>query len=176
VPRRPILLALAIAVVTTVAVVALVQATRSPGPDAGGKAVVGQKVPTLAGTTLDGQPFDLASLAGRPVLINFWGPSCIPCRDEFPLMKAKLAEHGADGLAIVGVLTDDPVEPARSFVTQYGATWPTITDPDKALKSAYRVAGRPQTYFVDRNGILRSIQIGEMQDADFEHNYALIAK
>jgi cytochrome c biogenesis protein CcmG, thiol:disulfide interchange protein DsbE len=176
VPRRPILLALTIAVVTTVAVVALVQATRSPGSDAGGKAVVGQKVPALAGTTLDGQPFDLASLAGRPVLINFWGPSCIPCRDEFPLMKAKLAEHGGDGLAIVGVLTDDPVEPARSFVAQYRATWPTITDPDKALKSAYRVAGRPQTYFVDRNGVLRSIQIGEMQDADFEHNYALIAK
>jgi len=176
VPRRPILLALAIAVVTTVAVVALAQATRSPGSDTGGKAVVGQKVPTLAGTTLDGQPFDLASLAGRPVLINFWGPSCIPCRDEFPLMKAKLAEHGGDGLAIVGVLTDDPVEPARSFVAQYGATWPTITDPDKALKSAYRVAGRPQTYFVDRDGVLRSIQIGEMQDADFEHNYALIAK
>jgi cytochrome c biogenesis protein CcmG, thiol:disulfide interchange protein DsbE len=176
VPRRPILLALVIAVVTTVAVVALVQVTRSSGSDTGGKAVVGQKVPALAGTTLDGQAFDLASLAGRPVLINFWGPSCIPCRDEFPLMKAKLAEHGGDGLAIVGVLTDDPVEPARSFVTQYGATWPTITDPDKALKSAYRVAGRPQTYFVDRSGVLRSIQIGEMQDADFEHNYALIAK
>jgi len=176
VPRRPILLALVIAVVTTVAVVALVQATRSPGPDTAGKAVVGQKVPTIAGTTLDGQAFDLASLAGRPVLINFWGPSCIPCRDEFPLMKAKLVEHDAEGLAIVGVLTDDPVEPARSFVTQYGATWPTVTDPDKALKSAYRVAGRPQSYFVDRHGVLQAIQIGEMQDADFERNYALIAK
>ena len=175
-PRRPILLALVIAVVTTVAVVALVQATRSPGPDTAGKAVVGQMVPTIAGTTLDGQAFDLASLAGRPVLINFWGPSCIPCRDEFPLMKAKLAEHDAEGLAIVGVLTDDPVEPARSFVTQYGATWPTVTDPDKALKSAYRVAGRPQSYFVDRHGVLQAIQIGEMQDADFERNYALIAK
>jgi len=176
VPRRPILIALVVAVVTTVAIVALVQVTRSPGPDTSGKAVVGQKVPALAGTTLDGQRFDLASLAGRPVLINFWGPSCIPCRDEFPLMKAKLAAHSADGLAIVGVLTDDPVEPARSFVAQYGATWPTITDPDKTMKAAYRVAGRPQTYFVDRGGVLRSIQIGEMQDADFERQYAQIAR
>jgi cytochrome c biogenesis protein CcmG, thiol:disulfide interchange protein DsbE len=175
-PRRPILLALAIAVVTTVAIVALVQATRSPGSDPGGKAVVGQKIPSLAGTTLDGRAFDLASLSGRPVVINFWGPSCVPCRDEFPLMKAKLAEHGSDGLAIVGVLTDDPVEPARSFVDQYGATWPTITDPNRTLKAAYRVAGRPQTYFVDRNGVLRSIQIGEMQDADFERQFAQIAR
>jgi cytochrome c biogenesis protein CcmG, thiol:disulfide interchange protein DsbE len=183
VPRRPILLAIVIAVVTTVAVVALVQATRpaqgdasATGSGARGKAEVGRAVPALAGTTLDGQPFDLAGLAGRPVLINFWGPSCIPCRDEFPLMKAKLAQHGGEGLAIIGVLTDDPVEPARSFVTQYGATWPTITDPNKALKAAYRVAGRPQTYFVDRTGVLRSIQIGEMQDADFERQYAQIAK
>ena len=182
-PRRPILSAIAVAVVTTLAIVVLVQATR-PTPDDGGasgsstagRAVVDQPVPPLAGTTLDGQPFDLASLAGRPLLINFWGPSCVPCRNEFPLMKAKLAEHGGDGLAIVGVLTDDPVEPARTFVAQYGASWPTVVDPDKALKAAYRVAGRPQTYFVDRNGVLRSIQIGEMQDADFERQFAKIAQ
>jgi cytochrome c biogenesis protein CcmG, thiol:disulfide interchange protein DsbE len=182
VPRRPILLALAIAVVTTVAVVALVQTVRWAGasaPSSGvepGKAEVGKPVPALAGTTLDGASFDLASLQGRPVLINFWGPSCIPCRDEFPLMKAKLAEHGTDGLAIVGVLTDDPVEPARAFAAQYGGSWPTVVDPDKSLKSSYRVAGRPQTYFVDRNGVLRSIQIGQMQDADFERQYAQIAR
>jgi cytochrome c biogenesis protein CcmG/thiol:disulfide interchange protein DsbE len=181
-PRRPIILALAVALATTLAVVVLVQATRpagSGGPDgndAGGKAEVGKPVPALTGTTLDGQPFDLASLAGKPVLINFWGPGCVPCRDEFPLMEAKLAEHRAEGLAIVGVLTDDPVEPARSFAAQYGATWPTVVDPDKTLKATYRVAGRPQTYFVDRNGVLRSIQIGEMQDADFERQYAQIAK
>jgi cytochrome c biogenesis protein CcmG, thiol:disulfide interchange protein DsbE len=182
VPRRPILLALAVAIATTLAVVVLVQATRPVGsPDtsdggAAGKAVVGRRVPALAGTTLDGRPFDLNSLAGKPVLINFWGPSCVPCRDEFPLMEAKLAQHAADGLSIVGVVTDDPAEPARAFVAQYGATWPNVTDPDKTLKSAYRVVGRPQTYFVDRTGVLRSIQIGEMQDADFERQFAQIAR
>ena len=65
----------------------------------------------------------------------------MPCRDEFPLLEAKLAEHAADGLAVVGVLTDDPVVPAQEFVAQYGATWPTVVDPDKSIKTAYRVAG-----------------------------------
>ena len=87
-----------------------------------------------SGTTLDGEAFDLADLAGQPVVINFWGPSCVPCRDEFPLLQAKLAEHAADGLAIVGVLTDDPPAPARDFVAEYGATWPTVVDPDKAAE------------------------------------------
>jgi len=127
------------------------------------------------GTKLDGTPFDLAAYAGQPVVVNFWGPSCVPCRDEFPLLMAKLAEHAGEGLAIVGVLTDDPPELARRFIADYGATWPTVEDPDKAIKAAYRVAGRPQTYFIDGAGIIQSIQIGEVRDADFERQYAKIA-
>ena len=146
---------------------------RAPRPDSG--VAVGALAPPIIGTTLDGAPFDLASLAGKPVIINFWGPSCVPCRDEFPLFQAKLAEHATDGLAIVGVLTDDPPQTARDFVTEYRATWPTVVDPDKSIKTVYRVAARPQTYFVDRSGVLRSIQIGELTDADFERQYARIS-
>jgi cytochrome c biogenesis protein CcmG/thiol:disulfide interchange protein DsbE len=135
----------------------------------------GRPAPAISGTTLDGQPFSLASLAGRPVIVNFWGPSCIPCREEFPLFKAKLAEHAADGLAIVGVLMDDPEAPARDFVATYGAPWPTIVDPDGGIKAAYRAVARPQSYFIDAAGVLREIQIGEVTDADFERLYALIA-
>jgi cytochrome c biogenesis protein CcmG, thiol:disulfide interchange protein DsbE len=136
---------------------------------------VGDPAPPVAGTTLDGAPFDLGSLAGKPVVINFWGPSCVPCRNEFPLLDAKLAQHAADGLAVVGVLTDDPEGPARDFVARYHAGWPTVVDPAKAIKTAYRVAARPQTYFVDRAGVIRSIQIGELTDTDFERQYRKIS-
>lgn len=168
-PRRPILLALFVAGLTTLGV--LLFARSSGGP----RAVVGDPAPAIAGTTLDGEPFDLAALAGHPVIVNFWGPSCVPCRDEFPLLAAKLAAHASDGLAIVGVLTDDPAEPAREFVADYHALWPTVIDPDKSIKAAYRVAARPQTYFIDGAGVVRSIQIGELTDADFERQYARIA-
>ena len=135
----------------------------------------GRAAPGIVGTTLDGQPFDLASLRGRPVLVNFWGPSCVPCRDEFPLFKEKLAAHAGDDLVIVGVLMYDAPAPARDFIAQYGATWATVDDPDGAIRGAYRVAARPQTYFIDRSGILRSIQIGELTDTEFERQYALIS-
>ena len=135
----------------------------------------GERVPDIVGTTLEGEAFRLADLRGRPVIVNFWGPSCIPCRDEFPLLKAKLSEHAADGLAIVGVLMDDPPEPARDFVTAFGATWPTVVDPEERIVRAWQVAARPQSYFVDRDGILRSIQVGEVIESDFERQYALIA-
>ena len=135
----------------------------------------GAPVPPVEGTTLDGHPFRLADLRGRPVIVNFWGPSCIPCRDEFPLFKAKLAQHADDGLVIVGVLMDDPPEPAREFVADLAAGWPTVIDPDETIVRAWRVAARPQTYFVDADGILRSIQIGEVIERDFDRQYELIA-
>jgi cytochrome c biogenesis protein CcmG, thiol:disulfide interchange protein DsbE len=173
-PRRPIVVALAAAVVTTLAVIAIVALTRPPAAD-NGNIAKGEPVPEITGTTLDGEPFSLADLRGRPVIVNFWGPSCVPCRTEFPLLKAKLEEHASDGLVVVGVRMGDTPETARDFIVEQGATWDTVDDPDGAIKSDYRVVARPQSYFIDRDGILRSIQIGEVRDADFERQYQLIA-
>ena len=179
--HRPILAGLLVAAVTMAAFLLLVPGgglhrligDGSAAPD--GHAAVGAPAPAVVGMTLDGTAFDLKALAGKPVIINFWGPSCVPCRDEFPLLEAKLAQHASSGLVVVGVLTDDPVEPAREFVATLHATWQTVIDPDSAIKAAYRVAARPQSYFVDRSGVIRSIQAGYLTDADFERQFAQIA-
>jgi cytochrome c biogenesis protein CcmG, thiol:disulfide interchange protein DsbE len=168
-PARPIAVLLALAVATTVAVVAIVGSAKS------GDVAVGEAVPNVTGTTLDGGQFELASVRGRPVIINFWKPSCVPCRTEFPLLAAKATEHDAEGLVIVGVMSDDPVELARQFAAQYGSSWSSVIDAGGAIKAAYRVIAWPQTYFVDAAGILRSIQIGEVTEPLFERQYALIA-
>ena len=166
------------AVIATVALARLAGSLTNPSPGATESASAllakGQPVPGIVGATLEGQPFDLASLRGRPVLVNFWGPSCVPCRDEFPLLLAKLGQHASDGFAVVGVLMDDPPAPALDFIHAYAATWPTVDDPNRAFRAAYRVAARPQTYFIDRDGILRSIQVGQLTDVEFERQYALI--
>jgi cytochrome c biogenesis protein CcmG/thiol:disulfide interchange protein DsbE len=163
--------------VATLALVQLRAMLGGPGASESAAAPIArdQPAPAVVGLTLDGTPFDLASLRGRPVLLNFWGPSCVPCRDEFPLFKVKLGEHADDGIAIVGVLMYDPPAPAQDFIDAYGATWPTIDDPDGAIRAAYRVAARPQTYFIDRDGILRAIQVGQVTDAEFERQYALMS-
>jgi cytochrome c biogenesis protein CcmG/thiol:disulfide interchange protein DsbE len=166
--------------VATVAVLQLARslppASGSPAPsDGGGLIARGQPVPNIAGTTLDGQAFDLSSLRGRPVIVNFWDAGCVPCRDEFPLLLSKVRAHAGDGLAVVGVLFVNAPGPARDFVAEFHATWPTVEDPSGAIRNAYRVAARPQSYFVDRDGILRSIQVGQLTDAEFDRQYALIA-
>ena len=171
-PRRPILVALALAALATLVIVAAVALLpKGTGPGV----AKGQPAPAVSGTTLDGAKFDLASLRGRPVIVNFWGPTCVPCRDEFPLFKQELAAHAADGLAIVGVLMYDGPDDARRFVDELGANWPTVDDPSGAIRSAYRVVGRPQSYFIDAAGILREISVGQVTEAGFASFYASIA-
>jgi hypothetical protein len=99
----------------------------------------------------------------------------VPCRDEFPLFLEKLEEHAADDLTIVGVLMYDAPGPARDFMRQYGATWPTIDDPNGSLRAAYRALARPQSYFIDAAGIVRDVQVGALTDDRFELLYGKIA-
>jgi cytochrome c biogenesis protein CcmG/thiol:disulfide interchange protein DsbE len=163
-----------LAAVATLAVIVVVALTR-PGQGGGTTIERGKPAPDISGTTLDGIAFRLADLRGRPVVVNFWGPTCVPCRTEFPLLKSKLVEHAADGLVVVGILMADPPDLARSFIAEQGATWATVDDPGGTIRQAYRVAARPQSYFIDRDGILRSIQIGEVREVDFERQYDLIS-
>ena len=168
------MVAIGLAVLATLAILGFSSLVPRPSGEHPGIAV-GQSAPPIVGSTLDGASFDLASLKGRPVVVNFWGPSCVPCRDEFPLFKEKVAARAPSDLAIVGVLTDDGPDAARAFIAKYGATWPTVDDPSGAFKRAYRVVARPQTYFIDRSGVVRAIQVGQVDDAIFERLYAKIA-
>ena len=142
-------------------------ATGSPGASVIqiGSPLIGKPAPALAGMTLDGAPFDLASLRGSPVLLNFWASWCGPCRDEFPLLAAAEKRHAAQGLKVVGVLFKDDAAPARAFVADEKADWPTVADPASTIAQPWAVLAPPQSYFIDRAGIVRDIQIGQVRDA-----------
>jgi len=130
-----------------------------------GSPLIGKPAPALAGITLDGTPFDLVSLRGSPVLVNFWASWCGPCRDEFPLLAAAEKRHAAQGLKVIGVLFKDDAAPARAFVTDEKADWPTVTDPSRTIAQPWAVLAPPQSYFIDRSGIVRDLQIGQVRDA-----------
>jgi cytochrome c biogenesis protein CcmG/thiol:disulfide interchange protein DsbE len=132
--------------------------------------------PQFTLNTLDGRPVALEDMKGKPTLINFWASWCPPCREEFPLLKERLDELGPkDGLVMLGVLYKDQPELAQAFLDDFGAAWPTIDDPEGRIAKDYRVVAPPQTYFIDAEGVLRGIQIGEVRPEDFDTQYAKIA-
>lgn len=135
----------------------------------------GNPAPAISGTALDGSSLDLASFKGHPVVVNFWASWCVPCRDEFPVFKDELAAHASDGLVVLGVLYKDQADLGKSFSTDFGATWPTVTDPNGSIADAYRIAAPPETFFIDKGGVIRGVQIGAMTADTFATQYAKIA-
>ena len=172
-PRGPILLALLVAVVTTGGVFA-----RGPSRPSGGddrRVAVGSRRRRSSGTTLDGAAVRPGGLAGGRSSSTSGARAASRAATSSRCSRASC--RACRGRARGRRRPDRRparTSPGRSS-RDYGATWPTVIDPDKAIKAAYRVAARPQTYFVDRSGVLRSIQVGELTDADFERQYAKIA-
>ncbi len=142
------LLALAV-VVAVLATRPSYQATEAISP------LVGHRAPAVAGTTVDGAPFDLASYRGRWVVLNFFASWCVPCQQEEPNLVAFAYQHRQPGgAALVGVVFEDTNGAARAFQRSQGATWPTLTDPGTRIALAYGVTSPPETFLISPTGMV----------------------
>ncbi len=107
------------------------------------------------------QPVKLSSLRGKPVLLNFWGTWCPPCRAEMPEMQKIYDRMGKD-VVFLGVSMGPRDEPlgVSQFVVLNKYTWDFIHDPDSAVMNRYQVTGIPSSYFIDKSGVIRAIHVG----------------
>ena len=128
--------------------------------------LIGQPMPAFIGTTLAGDRFSSADLAGKPAIVNFWASYCIPsCVDEHPVLLALAARHGRD-LQMVGVLVNDTPDGARGFLARYGqVSWPTVLNTDGGISIDYGVTGPPETFFVDAQGVVLARHVGPLTAA-----------
>ena len=124
---------------------------------AGGGAA-SRPAPELPREVLVGPPTDLASLRGKPALVNFWASWCDPCKEEAPDLKRFDAEFG-DQATLVGVDWGDAAGNAREFIAKSGWTYPILRDPTQKVGTAYGLNGLPTTFVLDSDGdIVRTLQ------------------
>lgn len=125
------------------------------------KAVVGQKIPELALTDAAGNSYDLQKLKGRVLFISFWAPWCQPCREEMPSIQA-LYNRFKDNpqFQMMTILYREDLAKAEAYLKENNFKLPVFLDSNGATAEAFGVTGIPETYLVDKKGILRERHIG----------------
>ena len=93
----------------------------------------------------------VAALRGYPVVVNFWGSWCGPCRDEFPIFQRVALDLGRR-VAFLGIDVQDAAAPAAKFLRLVPVSYPSYTDPQREIATSFGLLGTPSTAFYDRRG------------------------
>ncbi len=122
-----------------------------------GSSLIGKPAPAFALPMLSKSNtiVHLADFKGKVVVLNFWQSSCDPCGAEAPFMQKTWTQLQSAGIVFIGVDMLDTSNGAHAFLHKYGITYLTVEDTvNGATGSSYQVNGLPETYFIDKNGIV----------------------
>ncbi len=106
-----------------------------------------------------GETLRLSDLKGNPVVVNFWFPSCPPCRAEMPDLEAAFQNHRKDGVEFVAVqlVGLDTAQDGQEFIEEVGVNFAVGADEDTSIFRDYDVRSFPTTVFLDRDlGVVRT--------------------
>ncbi len=163
-PYRPLWLA---------AVVLVVGCSHAATSTAPLHASVGAMEPSWNERTDTGSMLSSSSLIGKPVYVNFFASWCPPCNDEAHDIEAVSKRYGPRGLQVVGVDVMENADKAALFGREHHLTYPLVVD-DGTLRDAYQLDGLPVHVFIDADGVVHAIRIGELTKAEMVHNIRAI--
>jgi len=111
--------------------------------------------PEFIFTSLQGEKISLAQLAGKVVVLDFWGTWCPPCRASVPELKELTKKYPAEKLVVVSISSDTEEEKWTKFVADNKMDWPQYRDSDKRIQSLYHVHSFPTYIVIDKDGSIR---------------------
>jgi thiol-disulfide isomerase/thioredoxin len=123
----------------------------------------GKPAPSFNLVGLDGKKVSLADFKGHPLVVNFWGTYCDPCKIEMPWLQELSKKYAAQGFDVVGVTYDAEVGKAKiaKDTQQLGVTYPILLS-DSKVEDAYLANTEvlPVSFWVDRNGKIVNVTAG----------------
>jgi cytochrome c biogenesis protein CcmG/thiol:disulfide interchange protein DsbE len=148
--------------------------TRQPENTPKKAIVVGKPAPDFSLRNIDGEEIHLADFSGKPVLINLWTTWCIPCQNEMPVIEKIFKDYNDTGLVVLGIniTSQDKLLDVKETIKKYNLSYPILLDESGLVSELYEMRGIPTSYFVDPQGIIRRIQIGEILP-EYEDRYLM---
>jgi cytochrome c biogenesis protein CcmG, thiol:disulfide interchange protein DsbE len=125
-------------------------------------AQVGQAAPDWSDPLVKGSGLlTMAQLRGKPIFMDFFATWCPPCNAEAPMVNAAYKQYAAQGLRVIGVDVQENAQKAKQFVDQHQLAYPAVVD-SGTLSDQYRINGMPVGVFIDKSGIVRKIEVGQL--------------
>jgi thiol-disulfide isomerase/thioredoxin len=125
---------------------------------------IGETLEDFSLSDTDGNLVSLAGFSGKPMVINFWATWCKPCVNEMPLLNDIAQEHPND-LQVIGINVEEDLSSVNLFLEKLAIQFPVLLDSDGKVADQFQINGYPTTLFVDADGVLREIKIGELDDS-----------
>ena len=123
----------------------------------------GDPAPDFSLVDRQGKTWTLSELKGQVVFINFWATWCPPCLKELPSMQKLYTTLPKDSFKMLAILNKDKMTLADFVANQKGITIPILDDAQNVVGSKYFLIGLPETFIVDKQGIIREKVIGGIQ-------------
>lgn len=123
---------------------------------------VGCIAPDFKLVDLSGQDIKLSDYRGNPVVLNFW-TYCAACKEELPYIQIAYDEREslAPGLLVFAINVTQQRDQVEEFIRNYGYTFEILMDTWATVASDYYIHQIPTTFFLDKNGIIQDVQVGE---------------
>lgn len=119
-------------------------------------------LPLFSGYEYEGKTeVKLSDFRGKVVVLNFWASWCKPCEQEAAELEQAWQAYASTGeVVFLGADYVDTEPEARVYLQKFGITYPNGPDLGTRISQLFRIAGVPETYFIDGEGVLRYVQVG----------------
>lgn len=133
---------------------------------------VGRLAPDFTLTDLEGNSVTLSDFRGKVVFINFWATSCPSCRAQMPEIEDVYQEYKSQDVVVIGVNLLEDENEVRRYVQQGGYSWTFVIDTTGEVAISYGITIIPANFFVDKEGIIRAVNVEAMTKIAMESQLA----
>lgn len=102
----------------------------------------------------------LSQFRGQVVVLNFWATWCPPCMQELPSLMSMQEHTRGRGVVVLGVSIDVDDDAYHRFLKERNVNFLTVRDPEQKVAALYGTSGWPESYVIDRQGVMRRKFVG----------------